>query len=103
MSSRNAIRLIEPRSGAVTRPMQKYHLVAHADKRRQHVRPSDKTDWWRPVDRNGVVSIDNDKSRPSPVRFVWTVERYLRAICVTARDIATIRALLTLDAGGGRG
>ena len=75
MSSRSAIRLIEPRSGAVTRPMQKYHLVAHADKRRQHVRPSGKMDWWRPVDRNGVVSIDNDKSRPSPVRFVWTVER----------------------------
>jgi protein-tyrosine phosphatase len=32
-------------------------------------------DWWRPVDRNGVVSTDNDKSRPSPVRFVWTIER----------------------------
>jgi protein-tyrosine phosphatase len=75
MNSRNAIRLIEPRSGAVTRPMQKYHLIAHADKRRQHVRPSDKTDWWRPVDRHGDVSIDNDKSRPSPVRFAWTVER----------------------------
>lgn len=75
MSKRNAIRLIEPRSGAVTRPLQKYELIAHVDKRGKHIRPSDKADWWRPVDRDGVVSLDNDKSKPSPIRFTWTTQR----------------------------
>lgn len=75
----STIRLLEPRSGAVTRPLQIYELIAHADKRRHDIRPSDKADWWRPVRGKEAIALGNDKGLPSPVRFAWTAGRGISA------------------------
>ncbi len=75
MSAGKEIRLVEPRSGVVTRPLQIYELIAHADKHRRHIRPSDKADWWRPVRGTKALAAGNDKCLPSPVRFAWVAGR----------------------------
>jgi protein-tyrosine phosphatase len=59
----------------VTRPLQKYELVKHADRLQPAQCATDATSaaapWWRPVAEHELSPGDDDKSLPAAVSFAW--------------------------------